>query len=319
MDKSAIRLLLKYQSDIFMTRLVSIQAELEETKKLLQVRHAGGGDSGSALPRAMRLDVPKFNGTDLDSWIFLIIEYFALLNTLVYQRLKVVGFNLVGEAAKWFRWKTQNKLITDWDGFVESMRNCFGPSKFEDPQGMLSKLLQTGTVAQYQGEFEKLMNCVTDISETLLILFYISGLKPNLQRELLVVKPATLREVFALARVTEARLVDQQLGMVINSTTTSIIAERQERLNKGLCFNYDNKWACGHICPGKFLLLMAKDGEDRGQDMEADATDVVESGDISILNSLIGHGSHRSLQLWGTIGLGEVHVLIDNGSTHNFV
>ncbi|GKC44649.1 hypothetical protein Tco_1062371 [Tanacetum coccineum] len=38
---------------------------------------------------------------------------------------------------------------------------------------------------------------------------------------------------------------------------------------------------------------MAKDGDDTGQDMEADATDAVESG--------------------------EVHVLIDNGSTYNFV
>ncbi|GJU22598.1 ty3-gypsy retrotransposon protein [Tanacetum coccineum] len=181
---------------------------------------------------------------------------------------------------------------------------------------------------------------------------------------MLVAKPATLGEVFALARVTEARLMDQQSGIVITTTATSITsqpkpatprfsgpktdlgkppllptptsvssniankplaikwispAERQERLNKGLCFNCDNKWARGHKCPGKFLLLMAEDGEGTGQDMEADATDAVESGDISILNSLIGHGSPRSLQLWGTIGSGEVHVLIDNGSTHNFV
>ncbi|GJW20954.1 ty3-gypsy retrotransposon protein [Tanacetum coccineum] len=102
---------------------------------------------------------------------------------------------------------------------------CFGPSKYEDPQGTLSKLLQTGTVAQYQGEFEKLMNRVTDISETLLISFYISGLKPNLQRELLVAKPATLGEVFALARVTEARLMDQQSGTVITTTATSIMSQ----------------------------------------------------------------------------------------------
>ncbi|GJZ05087.1 retrotransposon-related protein [Tanacetum coccineum] len=52
---------------------------------------------------------------------------------------------------------------------------------------------------------------------------------------------------------------------------------------------------------------------------EADALDLVESGDISILNSLIGHESSRSLQLWGMIGSSNVHVLIDNGSTHNFV
>nr|GEY11314.1 retrovirus-related Pol polyprotein from transposon opus [Tanacetum cinerariifolium] len=105
----------------------------------------GRGNSGTTLPYGMRLDVPKFNGTDPKSWIFSITEYFASLNTLADQRLKVVGFNLEGEDAEWFRWMIRNKLITDWDGFAESMRNRFGPSKYEDPQGTLSKLLQTGT------------------------------------------------------------------------------------------------------------------------------------------------------------------------------
>ncbi|GKC52217.1 ty3-gypsy retrotransposon protein, partial [Tanacetum coccineum] len=304
MDENAIRLLLKDQSDAFTARLIAIQAELEETKNLLQVRHGGGGDHGSVIPRAMRLDVPKFNGADPDSWIFSINEYFELLDTPVDQRLKVVGFNLEGEAAEWFRWMTRNKLINTWDGFLENVRNRFGPSKYEDPQALL-------------------------------ISFYISGLKPNLQRELLVSKPTTLGEAFSLATVTEARLDDQRSPTSLTATTaTSVVqqkpsatrvlgakadagkppllptpaattkplaikwispAERQERLNKGLCFNCDNKW------------------------LDANAEEAVESGDISILNSLIGHGSPRSLQLWGTIGTRDVHVLIDNGSTHNFV
>ncbi|PWA85192.1 hypothetical protein CTI12_AA148910 [Artemisia annua] len=79
-------------------------------------------------------------------------------------------------------------------------------------------------------------------------------------------------------------------------------AERQERLNKGLCFNCDNRWARGHKCPGKFLLLMTDEEGDPGATTNDGGDDVVESGDISILNSLIGHGSPRSLQLWGTIG-----------------
>nr|GEV71854.1 Ty3/gypsy retrotransposon protein [Tanacetum cinerariifolium] len=61
---------------------------------------------------------------------------------------------------------------------------------------------------------------------------------------------------------------------------------------------------------------MADDEDDTVQESEEDA---VESGDISILNSLIGQGIPRSLQLWGMIGSGTMHVLIDNGSTHNFV
>ncbi|GKC52414.1 ribonuclease H-like domain-containing protein, partial [Tanacetum coccineum] len=55
----------------------------------------------------------------------------------------------------------RNGLITTWDRFVESVKNRFGPSKYEDPQGALSKLLQLGTVEDYQWEFEKLMNRVT--------------------------------------------------------------------------------------------------------------------------------------------------------------
>ncbi|GJX02508.1 transposon ty3-I gag-pol polyprotein [Tanacetum coccineum] len=95
--------------------------------------------------------------------------------------------------------------------------------------------------------------------------------------------------------------------------------ERQERLNKRLCFNCDNKWIWGHKCPGKFLLLMGDDEQDTEPKTEPNIADAVESGVISILNSLIRQGSPRSLQLWGSIGSGTVHVLIDNGSTHNCV
>ncbi|GKB82820.1 hypothetical protein Tco_0949715, partial [Tanacetum coccineum] len=120
----------------------------------------------------MRLDVPKFLGTDPDSWIFAITDYFTLLNTPVDQRLRVVDFNLEGEAAEWFRWMSCNKLITTWEGFLDSVQNRFGPC-----------------------------------------------LKPLLQRELLVSKPMSLGDAFALVRVTVARLDDQGV-----SATTSKVA-----------------------------------------------------------------------------------------------
>ncbi|GKB83625.1 hypothetical protein Tco_0950520, partial [Tanacetum coccineum] len=129
-----------------------------------------------------RLDVPKFLGVDPERWIFAISEYFSFLNTPVDQRLRIVGFNLEGAVAEWFQWMTKN--------------------------GALSKLLQLGTVKDYQREFEKLMNRVTNIPDSLLI-SYISGLQLHLQQELLVSKPTTLGDVFLLARSTEARLDDQ--------------------------------------------------------------------------------------------------------------
>ncbi|GKE42068.1 class II heat shock protein, partial [Tanacetum coccineum] len=94
-------------------------------------------------------------------------------------------------------------------GVIKVYGKCqirFGLSKYKDPKGALSKLLQLGTLEDYQQEFEKLMNRVTDIPDSLLISFNISGLKLNLQHELLVSRPTTLGDAFSLARITEAHL-----------------------------------------------------------------------------------------------------------------
>nr|GEU99086.1 ribonuclease H-like domain-containing protein [Tanacetum cinerariifolium] len=88
--------------------------------------------------------------------------------------------------------------------FDGSVKNHLGPLKYEDPQGALSKLLQLGTVEDYQRESDKVMNKITDIPDSLLISFYISGLKLNLQHDFLVSRPTTLDDAFSLPRITEA-------------------------------------------------------------------------------------------------------------------
>ncbi|GKB79021.1 retrotransposon-related protein [Tanacetum coccineum] len=193
------------------------------------------------------MDVSKFSGVYPKSWIFAIIEYFSLLNTLADQWRKIVGFNLESAAAEWFQWMMRNGLITTWARFEESVRNCFGPSEYEDPNGMLSKLLQLGTVKDYQREFEKLMNRATDISDSLLISYYISGLKLHLQRELLVSKPTTLGDVFLLARIIEARFDDQAAPVA----GTSAGLEANKVVNDG-----DDSESSGPVLPESVKVIL---------------------------------------------------------------
>ncbi|GJU42159.1 ty3-gypsy retrotransposon protein [Tanacetum coccineum] len=307
-------------------QMLALQIELQAIKNLIQIgRSGGGGEIALQLPCSMRLDVPKFSGNDPDSWIFSITEYFSLLATPADQRLRIVGFNLEGDAAEWFRWMTRNNLITTWEDFVKSVQNRFGPFKYEDPQGALSKLLQTGTVAQYQSEFEKLMNRVTGISENLLISFYVSSLKPNMQRELLVAKLTLLGDAFSLARVTEARLEDQgtivstaKVTSVSKPTTTRSVSPRLENPKSPLLPTPPKGGVATGATPLPIKWISPVERQERlnaddGDHIEHE--DAMESGDISILNSLVGHGSPRSLQLWGVLGSGKVHVLIDNGSS----
>nr|GEX13424.1 hypothetical protein [Tanacetum cinerariifolium] len=175
-----------------------------------------------------------------ESWIFAINVYFTLLNTLVDQLLRIVGFNLKCAAVEWFQWMSRNGLITTWARFEKSVKNRFGPSKYKDPNGVLSKLLQLGTVEDYQREFKKLMNMVTDIPNSLLIPLYISGLKLHLQRGLLVSKPTTFGKVFLLARTIEARC-DDQAALVAG---TSAGLEANKVVNNG-----DDSESLGPVTP----------------------------------------------------------------------
>nr|GEW31144.1 hypothetical protein [Tanacetum cinerariifolium] len=145
-----------------------------------------------------------------------------------------------GAAAEWFQWMSRNGLITYWERFKESVMNHFGPSKYEDPQGALLKLLQLGTVEEYQGEFEKVMYRVMDIPDSLFIPYYIYGLKLHLQRELLVSKPTTLGDVFSLARIIEV-CFDDQLASVVE---TSAGLEANKVVNDG-----DDSKCSGPVAP----------------------------------------------------------------------
>ncbi|GKB07400.1 polypyrimidine tract-binding protein homolog 3 [Tanacetum coccineum] len=100
----------------------------------------------------------------------------------------------------------------------------------------LSKLLQMGTVAEYESEFVILANRVTGISANLLKSFYISGLKLELQRELFRSRPTTLGEAFSFARIAEARFEDERSTIAIakpNELTAHVHVQDLEQTNRG--------------------------------------------------------------------------------------
>ena len=72
---------------------------------------------------------------------------------------------------------------------------------YEDYIGALSKLQLTTSIADYQTKLEDLSTKVHGLAEQLLIRFFISGLKFELKRELLVAQPQSLLQAMVLARL----------------------------------------------------------------------------------------------------------------------
>lgn len=102
------------------------------------------------------------------------------------------------------------------------------------------------------------------------------------------------------------------------------LAYMQERRDKGLSYGCDQKWSRGHKCQSKFLMLIGddEDGIEIENNQHGDGLDhcnMIIGGDISSLNAMAGKNNPRSLRIWGEIGESRCLILIDSGSTHNFI
>jgi len=101
----------------------------------------------------IKLDVPRFDGTDPLGWIFKINQFFRYHGTLEHDHLTIASFYMEGRALAWFQWMTNNGQFTSWSVFLQALQTRFLPSQYEDPTRALFKLTQKGSVAQYLSDF----------------------------------------------------------------------------------------------------------------------------------------------------------------------
>ena len=77
-------------------------------------------------------------------------------------------------------------------------------------------------------------------------------------------------------------------------------------MEKGLCYNCDQKYTPAHRCHSRYLLLLGTDDDDDEQLIDSDLADSHLDddipGDISSLNALMGHPYARALRLEGIFG-----------------
>lgn len=101
-------------------------------------------------------------------------------------------------------------------------------------------------------------------------------------------------------------------------------AQMKERRDLGLCYNCDDKWAPGHICKSAKLFLMDKEDtlgpnepSTKGPLNVTPPSDDVEPA-ISI-HALTGSLSANTMHFLGWINGKMIVLLLDTGSTHNFM
>jgi hypothetical protein len=212
--------------------------------------------------------------------------------------------------------------------------------------GCLTKLKQSGTIEDFIVSFEHLAFRTEGMTNAFFRECFISGLKDEIQAHVLMARP--LSWVEATKKYKEAQqIVSSQnrkpsfipLSKPINPTTPSTPLKIQKLTRdemakcqlKGLYYNCDEKYFSGHKCKEK-NLFMAISEDILEEDVETplvpespEITDITPPSDppevepIISLNSLTGFSAPQNPQVNRLHQHRKVIILVDSGSTHNFI
>jgi len=304
-----------------------------------------GGFNNNQGTKVTKLDFPKYNGQeDPTSWICRVEQYFDFKQIEEREKLPLAAYHLEGESQMWYQLFRDSEEVVTWNALKTALQTRYGSTSFEDHFGELTKLQQTGTVRDYQLQFEQLLSKVERLSVHQQLGCFVSGLKGEVRIEVQAGRPKSVTEAIGLARLYESRnwslkkppnteerrtgsrdsappLPSSNLTRTRNPPTRRLsTTEMQERRARGLCFNCDEKFVPGHRCKKLFLIEGIYSAEENRGEEEAVGTEEWEEEEPVIsLHALTGTPNPQTMRVRGVLGNLGLVVLMDSRSTHNFL
>ncbi|KAI9165992.1 hypothetical protein LWI28_024310 [Acer negundo] len=287
--------------------------------------HKDGGNSQNSnissnpyFPKTMKLDFPRFNGAeDPTSWWCRAEQFFQLHGTSIADYVSLTSFHLEGDAQLWYQLLKQEK---------------------------------ERTVKDYQTTFEKLLAKVGTLPQDRQVSCFVSGLHDNIRTDVQANRPTTLTSAISLARLFEARELSLRkptstASRINHQSRNTVVAENShirgtssngssfapvrkmttkelnERRRKGLCFRCNEKFGPGHQCKKLFLIQACLEESDDDVEMDLDGgteEQPMETPEIS-LHAMAGTFTTQTMRVRGRLHNAMAIILVDSGSTHNFV
>nr|GFA11546.1 transposon Ty3-G Gag-Pol polyprotein [Tanacetum cinerariifolium] len=237
------------------------------------------GFASGGIKPYLKLHFPRFEGEDPKGWLYQAEQYFEFQRAETEDQVQLESFHLDGIALQWHRWITKFRGPMTCAEFSKAILGRFGPNEYEEPAEALSRLKQTTTVASYQKAFEKISHQVDGLPEIFLVGCFIGGLKEEIRLEVKLKTPKNLTQAIGMALLVEEKL--------------NLIRARD-------CWPFPHQ--AGPPLPKEYLVLV-----------------ITNDSPYLLQTRFDGSINPQTLRLPSKIKNKEVVVLIDGGSTHNFI
>jgi hypothetical protein len=237
---------------------VSHEIHDEDTRNMNQEwRNSNFGLNTNHFPK---IKMRKFDGKDPVTWILQMEQFFDLHNVPHTQKVQITSLYLEPNQFVWYRWLCSHRSLVTWTIFKEEMIAHYEDTRSNTFFSQLINLKQKGSVIEHIDNFQRLNIKVTDIPYEHLIDVFIGTLRDNIQHEVRLWEPKSLENAFRVARNVQSK----NMAMATRRTTLNTYRENivpssktpqptrltpqqlEERKEKGLCFNCDNKYNKGH-------------------------------------------------------------------------
>jgi hypothetical protein len=280
-----------------------------------------------------KIDMRKFDGKDPITWILQMEQLFDLHNVPHTQKVRIASLYLEPNQFVWYRCLCSRKSLVTWTIFTEEMIAHYEDTRSNTFFSQLINLKQKGSVTEHIENFQRLNIKVTYIRDEHLIDVFIRTLRDTIQHEVRLWEPKSLENAFRVATNVESknmamatRRTNPNIYRQNNAPSSKTPQQLEERKAKCLCFNCDDKYSKGHKCGEKKLFYIdCEEEEEQEQEQEPSQDENIEAISSEELtptiscNALAGISTPQTLKIEGYIKKKNLIVLIDSGSTHNFI
>ncbi|GJW14512.1 ty3-gypsy retrotransposon protein [Tanacetum coccineum] len=216
-------------------RLVESNTQLQNTNQNpLQVRH-------------VKLDFPRFDGSDPLNWLFRAEQFFTYYETPDAQRLTIASVHFEGSVIPWFQMLHKANEIPTWDALASAIEEHFVTVMANRVEGLSP---------------EALLDC------------FLSGLKDHICRDVIAQDPKSIIHAGTLSRLFDEKQTasygsKSKFGSPSNLPKTSMVNPSTSTIYSSTppmqstvpllslnAYHGSNGFTWNHKCPNKQMLLL---------------------------------------------------------------